>query len=277
MNHPHLIVKNHLWIHKSQAFLPVDKLMQRFSPSVRVYIILIVLLSILGAANAYLPQGTLSTTMPDAQMPASSATMALVTGMIMLVVYDGLGFLGLHLSQKLGFPEIWDAEISNRQRFLIPALLGVGVGVFLVFADMIFQRLHTLGALPHPPFPTSIVASASAGIGEEVIFRLFFISFWVWLVSSVILKGRWQDQVFWIVAVFSALAFAAGHFPALMFLYGFEGFGQIPSALVAEVLLLNGVVSIIAATFFRKYGFLAAVGIHFWTDIVWHVVWGRVG
>ncbi|GAH57810.1 unnamed protein product, partial [marine sediment metagenome] len=41
-------------------------------------------------------------------------------------------------------------------------------------------------------------------------------------------------------------------------------------------ILLNGVVSLFAAYYFRKYGFLAAVGIHFWTDVVWHVVWGVI-
>ncbi len=28
--------------------------------------------------------------------------------------------------------------------------------------------------------------------------------------------------------------------------------------------------------YFRKYGFLAAAGIHFWTDISWHVVYGMI-
>jgi hypothetical protein len=40
--------------------------------------------------------------------------------------------------------------------------------------------------------------------------------------------------------------------------------------------LLNWVISIFAAYYFRKYGFLAAVGIHFWTDIIWHVIWGII-
>jgi hypothetical protein len=49
---------------------------------------------------------------------------------------------------------------------------------------------------------------------------------------------------------------------------------DIPSALLAEIFLLNGGLSLFAAYYFRKYGFLAAVGIHFWTDIIWHVVYG---
>ena len=31
-----------------------------------------------------------------------------------------------------------------------------------------------------------------------------------------------------------------------------------------------------AAYIFRAYRFLTAVGIHFWTDIVWHVGWGAL-
>jgi len=249
-------------------------MIQQLSPSIGIYVVLIIVLAALGAANAFLPQGSFTATLPGQQLPVSKPVMAAVTAGMMLIVYGGLGFLGLQLSQKLGFSALWDAEVSNRQRFLIPACVGVGTGVFFIVADAFVKRLHTLGALPHPPFPTSIVASAVAGIGEEVIFRLFFIPFWMWLISTVILKGRWQDEVFWGVAIFSALVFALGHLPSVMFALGIERVNQVPAALIGEMILLNGIVSLLTAYYFRQYGFLAAVGIHFWTDIVWHVVWG---
>ena len=214
--------------------------------------------------------------MPSQELPASKPVLALVNAGIMLILYGGLGFLGLKLSAKIGFADLWDARISNRQRFLIPALIGVGIGVFFIPADIILSQFHTFGPLPHPQFPVSLLASATAGIGEEVIFRLFFVSFWVWLISYVILKKRWQNQVFWIVAVLSALTFAFGHIPAMMILYGLNAVNEIPPALMAEIILLNGMVSLFAAYYFRKFGFLAAVGIHFWTDVVWHVIWGLV-
>jgi hypothetical protein len=44
--------------------------------------------------------------------------------------------------------------------------------------------------------------------------------------------------------------------------------------LLIEMILLNGVLSLLAAHYFKKYGFLAPVGVHFWTDILWHVIWG---
>ena len=192
----------------------------------------------------------------------------------MVVLYGGLGFVGVILSRQLEFAEIWDKKVNNKQRFLIPGVLGVGLGLFFIFSDLIFIQFHSLGSLPHPPFPTSIVASIVAGIGEEIMFRLFFISFWVWLLSYVFLKKKWQNQIFWIVAVTSACAFAIGHFPSVMTLLEINAISDIPVALIMEIVLLNGVLSIFAASYFRKYGFLAAVGIHFWLDLVWHVIYG---
>lgn len=239
----------------------------------KIYLGLIVGLALLAGLGVLLPQGGL---LPTQGLPAPKPVLALLNAAIVLILYGGLGLVGLKLSRRLGFAEIWDPKVSNSQRFLIPALIGTGIGVFFVLADVVLSRFHALGRLPHPPFPTSLVASAVAGIGEEVIFRLFFISFWVWLVSYVILKGRWQSQIFWIVAVFSALAFALGHVPSVVLLLGLKTVNQIPPALMGEMLLLNGVLSLFAAYYFRKFGFLAAVGIHFWTDVIWHVIWGAV-
>ena len=247
--------------------------MEKVSLSIKIYIGLIVTLAILAAINVFLPQGAF---LPAQKLPASKPILALVNAAIMLILYGGLGFTGLKLSQKIGFADIWDLRVSNKQRFLIPALVGGGIGIFFILADVIFSKFHVLGPIPHPPFPSSIVASATAGIGEEVIFRLFFISFWVWLISYIILKKRWQNQVFWIVTFFSALTFALGHFPSVMILFGLNTIQEIPFVLISEIILLNGIVSLFAAYYFRKYGFLAAVGIHFWTDVVWHVIWGII-
>jgi len=250
--------------------------MKKISLSIKIYMGLVIALTILGAINVFLLQGSFLPNLPEQELPASKSVLALVNAVIMLVLYGGLGFIGLKLSQKLGFADLWDSKVSNKQRLLIPAFVGLGIGLFFIFADAILSQFHTLGPLPHPPFPTSLIASAVAGIGEEVIFRLFFISFWVWLISYVILKKKLQTQIFWIVVIFSALAFAAGHIPSVMILFGFNSVSEIPFAIMAEIILLNGVLSLFAAYYFRKFGFLAAVGIHFWADVVWHVVWGVI-
>jgi membrane protease YdiL (CAAX protease family) len=243
------------------------------STSISIYIGLVVTLAVLAALNVFLPQGDF---VPIQALPAPKPLFAIAVASIMLLVYGGLGLLGLMLSHKLGFADLWSRTISLRQRLFIPSFIGAPLGGFFVVADAILSRFHTLGPIPHPPFPTSLVASASAGIGEELIFRLFFISFWVWLLSYLLLKGKWQNRIFWIVAVGSALAFALAHLPSLMFLYGLKTVNDVPLALIGEIILLNGVLSIVAAYYFRTYGFLSAVCIHFWADVVWHVIWGAL-
>jgi hypothetical protein len=166
--------------------------------------------------------------------------------------------------------------VTNRQRFLIPACVGCGLGILLIFADLVFSQFNGMGRMIHPPFPTSFVASLSAGIGEEMIFRLFFISFWTWLVGKIILRGRGLNIVYWVVSIFSAVVFAAGHLPTLMIILGVNDPTKFSPVLLLEILLLNGLISIFAAYLMKKYGFLAAVGVHFWNDIVWHMLWGLV-
>ena len=245
--------------------------MHKPSISLKIFIGLVSVLAICAAVNVYMPQGN---SIPMQELPASKFIIAIVTGGIMLILYGGLGFLGYYLSRQIGYADIWSLEISASQRLFIPASIGAALGAVFIIGDIIFSPFNTIGRLPHPPFPTSIFASVTAGIGEEILFRLFFISFWVWLIAIKLLKRRYQNLIFWIVSLLSSLSFAIAHIPSFIFLYGWKSIHEIPMVFLIELVLLNGIVAIFAAYYFRKYGFLAAVGIHFWTDIIWHCVYG---
>jgi hypothetical protein len=247
--------------------------MEEKAISFKIYIGLIIIYIILVFINIYLPQGNF---LPYRKLPFSKFVFAIINSFIVFIFYGGLGFIGLKLSQKIGFTNIWDLKISNKQRFLIPALIGIFIGIFFIIADTILSRFHKLGRLPHPPFPTSIIASIGASIGEEIIWRLFFISFWLWFISFILLKKRWQNQIFWIISIISAFAFAFAHIPSFMFIFGFNKISEIPILILFEIIILNGVLSIFCAYYFRKFGFLASVGIHFWTDFIWHFIWGII-
>ena len=239
--------------------------------SLKIFVALIAVLAALSAASVFLPQGSF---VPTQELPAPKPIVALVTAVGVLILYGGLGFLGMRLSAKVGFAGLWTGSVTTKQRLIVPALAGIAIGVFFIVTDALLTRFHA--PLPHPPFPTSLVASGIAGIGEEVIFRLFLVSFWVWAVSLVIKGDRWRNQIFWIAALVSALAFAFAHLPSLMFLYGWKTMGDVPAVIMAELVVLNGVLSLVAAHYLRKYGFLAAVSVHFWVDVVWHVIWGGI-
>jgi membrane protease YdiL (CAAX protease family) len=243
------------------------------SKSQKTYILLVLLLAVSSSINVFLPQGAF---IGQYELPASKPITALAAFFIIVIIYGGLGMLGLHLSNKLGFPDIWSDNVNNNQRFIKPAIIGIGIGIFFIICDYIFSKFNTVGHFEHLPFPTSLTTSIIAGIGEEIVFRLFFISFWLWLISSLLLKGKGKTPLFWIITTFSAIAFAIGHLPSVMVSFGFTSMTQIPSMLLFEVILLNSVFSFFAAYYFRKYGFLAAVGIHFWTDLVWQVLFGLI-
>ncbi|GAB6139065.1 CPBP family glutamic-type intramembrane protease [Halanaerobaculum tunisiense] len=245
--------------------------MKNFNLSTKIYFGLVLVLALLSAISIYLPQGNL---ISQQQLPTSKSILAVVNFSIMLIIYGGLGYIGLRLAKKIGFAEVWDVEVSNRERFLIPTLIGVGNGIIFIIVDIIFSKINSFGYLPHPVFPTSAVASATAGIGEEIVFRLFFISFWVWLISDLLLRKKWETKIFWIVTIFSGIAFTVSHLPSIMFLTGVNSISQLSLNLIIELFIINGLLSVFAAYYFKRYGFLAAVGIHFWADIVFHVLWG---
>ncbi len=216
--------------------------------------------------------------LPPGTVLPSKTYMALVNGGFALGAYGVLGLIGLGLARRNGFAPLWPATIDRQRLFVQPMIIGAVIGLVFIPADLLFQRLHGLGALPHPPFPQSIIASIAAGIGEELMFRLFFISLWFWVLDRLIFRGRARGLLFWSVAFTAALVFALGHLPALMSLLGreitTEAMAALPPTLLVEVVLLNGALSLVTAKALRDHGFVAAAGIHFWADIVWHVVWG---
>jgi len=247
--------------------------MKKLTNSQKMYFGLIILLSINAFIFVFLPMGGI---FPEQEMPVSRFVLGLANAGIMLVVYGGIGYLGLILSQKIGFENVINEKISNKKKILEIILIGVFIGIFFIIIDIIGNKLLGLPPLTHPPFPTSISASINAAIGEELIFRLFFISLWVWLLSKIIKSENKRNILFWIVTIFSALAFAAMHFPSFMMLYNYNTLLEMPISKIIIIIGLNGILSIFCAYYLRKYGFLSAVLIHFSLGIVWHVIWGLI-
>jgi membrane protease YdiL (CAAX protease family) len=147
------------------------------------------------------------------------------------------------------------------------------VGLVLVIGDRAFARALEWEGFPHPEFPLSLIVSATAGIGEEILFRLFVMTLWAWLLYMVLRRWKAKRTAFWIANVIAALAFGAGHLPGVMAIVEVRSPAELDPLLLAELFLLNGIVGLVAGERFIRDGLVAAVGVHFWTDIVWHVAW----
>jgi membrane protease YdiL (CAAX protease family) len=192
---------------------------------------------------------------------------------IILVVYGLVGLAGIWFAGRLGLPGVYRHGAGWRQWFGIPLLLGLALGVILVVADRLFAAAAGWQGFPHPRFPLSIFASATAGIGEEILFRSFVLGLWAFL-ADLILRRQGATQVaLWLGNVIAALAFSAGHLPSAMLLLGVTTPTAIPASILLELFLLNSLMGLVAGERYMRQGLVAAMGVHFWADMVWHVIW----
>lgn len=126
-----------------------------------------------------------------------------------------------------------------------------------------------------------LIIAFDSSILEEIIFRLFIVSFLVW--SAGFLAG-WKgggtppdqppgrrrsvrEPALWIAIVVAALLFGAAHLNRWL--------GSGPAVIVA-VMLVNGSIAIAFGWIFVRWGIEAAILSHFAGDVVVHILGPRV-
>jgi membrane protease YdiL (CAAX protease family) len=220
------------------------------------------------------------TSMAKTPMPEtgfSHMQLGLINAGVVLVAYSLFGWLAWWFARKLGLPGIFSADGNARRWFLIPLLIGLACGVFVVAGDLAFAPINGVGRFPHPGFPSSILASLSAAIGEELLFRGLVFGLWALILNWLFKRFNGRTAALWIANVIAALAFAAGHLPTVLVLTGATSLAEVSPVLLLEIFLLNGVVGLVAGQRYMKDGLVAASGVHFWSDMVFHVAWGLLG
>ena len=210
--------------------------------------------------------------MPD--MGVSNAVIGLANAGIVLVLYGIFGLVGYWLASKLGLPGIYREDGNWRLWVATPFVLGALCGLVLIIGDLIFTPINGFGSFPHPTFPLSIIASISAGIGEEILFRGFVFGLWALIMNWALRRFEVRMIALWVANILAALAFGAGHLGTVMLLTHSTTLADLNPILLVEIFLLNGIVGLVAGKQYMQTGLIAAVGVHFWTDIFWHVLWG---
>ena len=195
---------------------------------------------------------------------------------IVLVVYGLAGLAGYWLARRLGLPGIFSEDGNWRRWFWIPMGIGLLGGAVFVLGDMLFAGVNGSGRIVHPGFPASILAALSAGIGEEILFRGLVFGIWATILNWVFQRFNGRTRALWIANILAALAFGAGHLGIAMLLTGAATPADLNPVFLVELLLLNGIVGLLAGQRYMKDGLVAAAGVHFWADVVFHVLWGLV-
>jgi membrane protease YdiL (CAAX protease family) len=240
----------------------------------KVYLFLILIDAIAAAITVLSPLPPALASLPNASSSIPKPLLVLANFGLIFVGYGLLGLLGYFLSRKNNWPGIYKEDESWKILLFKPLLWGITSGLFIIIGSKFFQLFHNLGELPHPPFPYSIAASFAAGIGEELLMRLLLMSFWAWLLNLIFRRFNRKNLTDWVAIVIAAVIFGIGHLVGPIYTSGFTSLSQIPIIFIIEMLVLNGFLGIVAGRQMIKYGFIAAAGVHFWTDIIWHVIYG---
>ncbi len=211
--------------------------------------------------------------MPEAFKSMPSGVLGTMNAGLIIVSYGLLGLAGLWFAQKLGLPGVFREGAGWRMWVFVPLGLGVVAGVLMVVVDQLCAAYGDWGGLPHPGFPMSLLASGTAGIGEEIVFRMFIMGLWAFLLNLVLQHWGATGVALWVSNVITALIFALGHLPAVGMLFGFQNPFYLPPAVLVDVFALNALVGLLAGALYMREGLVAAVGVHAWADIVWHVIW----
>lgn len=187
-----------------------------------------------------------------------------------VLIYGLVSFLGIKFSSTIGIrlpffsQEKCDSEYWVRTIWY-SIVSGVCVGMTILSLDLLLPRIGpavnetTVFEIFH-----IFMASFYGGINEEVFMRLFFLSFFVWLLIKIF--GSKQRDTLLSVAIFaSALLFGVFHLPAAAKLV------PLSFAVIIRVVLLNSIAGIMFGLLFTRCGLEAAMIAHFTADLVIHV------
>lgn len=222
----------------------------------------------------FIDEVTASVGVPMPKLPASNFVLGLANAGIVIVLYGILGWAGIWFAHKLGLPGVYSEDGNWQRWFIIPMLLGIVSGVIFIVGDRLFAPINGFGYFPHPGFPVSILASLSAGIGEEMLFRGFVFGLWALLLNWLLKRFNGRTAALWIANIIAAIAVGAGHLGTIMVLTGASSPSGLNPLLLVETFLLNGILGLIAGQRYMKDGLVAAAGVHFWNDVIFHVIYG---
>lgn len=187
-------------------------------------------------------------------------------------------FIGLKLSKKIGLKIPILENYLNKQKIdlelkstiKLSVILGILAGLAIVLLDYVFINLGVnVGGQIFVPAWKGFLASFYGGISEEIIMRLFFMTFIIWLLTKITKqtnKVLENNLLVWSAILIASILFGLGHLPVT------AAMTTITPLVIARALLLNGLGGIVFGWLYWKKGLESAMIAHFSADIVLHVL-----
>lgn len=188
-----------------------------------------------------------------------------------IILFSVAIFFGLFFTQKIHFQlPLLDAIVKkgNYKKILKniagkSVLLGIGTAVIIYVLDPFFT-LQGAGITTHQnPAPVwqKLLAAFYGGITEEILMRLFVMTFFIWMSMKLFKQKQPTNTGIWVSIFLAAIIFGLGHLPITASLT------KIDPLVISRAVILNGIGGIVFGWLFWKKGFESAVIAHFTTDI----------
>jgi membrane protease YdiL (CAAX protease family) len=188
-------------------------------------------------------------------------------------------YFGLRLAKRVGFglPILegalkGDGQTGSRLKSVLWLSVGLGAlaSALIVAISIPFESLSVdfLKAEVSIPAWKSLLASFYGGIAEEVLLRLFLMTFFVWITFKIwkTSEGKPTAAGIWLSIIVSSVIFGLGHLPIT------GSVTAITPMVVLRAILLNGVGGVIFGWLYWKKGLESAMISHFSADICLHVI-----
>jgi len=224
-----------------------------------------------------------------AQQPELWTNIIISVTLSTFIIYGLPGGIGCLLATRVGmglpFIEGWVDKKPLRGKLGRVALIAmvaacvlaaIGIGVRLVTAPMILAELEAqniplsaLGESVQLPWWGWLLGSLSAGLAEEIGFRLGLLTLLIWVVGWL-----WHDETgrikpigFWVANLLVAVSFGAFH------LLNLSAMGlPLMTSLAIRAIFGNGLMALVFGWLFWKYGLENAMLTHFFLDVLLYVI-----
>lgn len=187
-------------------------------------------------------------------------------------------YFGLRMSKKLGLglPIVEGLLNKENQKENIKLILwpSIGLGVLVAVLIIIFSvpfgslSLDFLKAEIAVPVWKSFLISFYGGIAEEVLLRLFLMTFIIWITLKIrsTSEGKATNAGIWLAIIVSSVIFGLGHLSIT------SSLTAITPIVIIRAIVLNGIGGIIFGWLYWKKGLESAMISHFSADTGLHVI-----
>lgn len=182
------------------------------------------------------------------------------------------GFIGYILADKIG---LWKPIRFEKRSLAITLAISVAGGIVFSLDHWVFgSMIDGIQSANAASLTLSGILAAIlyGGIIEEVMLRLFFMSFIAWVIRILFFRKLSREDiptgVFISANILVAILFAAGHLPATVIL-----FGELTPLILFRCFLLNGGFGLIFGWFYRKYGICYSMVSHATFHVVCKLIW----